>query len=71
MLVVLDRSDEIDWLSVRNLSEVHVLAADQLNTYDVVNARTIVFSQAGLDAFVGARSANTQALSAEPEVPET
>ena len=71
VLVVLDRSDEIDWLSVRNLSEVHVLAADQLNTYDVVNARTIVFSQAGLDAFVGARSANTQALSAQPEVPET
>lgn len=60
VLVVLDRSDEIDWLSVRNLSEVHVLAADQLNTYDVVNARTIVFSQAGLDAFVGARSANTR-----------
>lgn len=71
VLVVLDRSDEIDWLSVRNLSEVHVLAADQLNTYDVVNARTIVFSQAGLDAFVGARSANTQTLAAEPEVPET
>lgn len=71
VLVVLDRSDEIDWLSVRNLSEVHVLAADQLNTYDVVNARTIVFSQAGLDAFVGARSANTQTLTAEPEVPET
>ncbi|WCC79546.1 50S ribosomal protein L4 [Cutibacterium equinum] len=71
VLVVLDRMEEIAWLSVRNLSEVHVLAADQLNTYDVVNARTIVFSQAGLDAFVGARSASTQALAVEPEVPET
>ena len=64
VLVVLDRSEEVAWLSVRNLNEVHVLAADQLNTYDVVNARTIVFSQAGLDA-------STQALAAEPEVPET
>ena len=71
VLVVLDRSEEVAWLSVRNLNEVHVLAADQLNTYDVVNARTIVFSQAGLDAFVGARSASTQALGAESEVPET
>ena len=71
VLVVLDRSEEVAWLSVRNLNGVHVLAADQLNTYDVVNARTIVFSQAGLDAFVGARSASTQALAAESEVPET
>ena len=30
-----------------------------------------MFSQAGLDAFVGARSASTQALAAESEVPET
>lgn len=71
VLVVLDRSEEIAWLSVRNLPEVHVLAADQLNTYDVVNARLIVFSQAGLDAFLGATGSKAEELAAEPEVPET
>ena len=70
-LVVATRADELTALSLRNAPEALVIWADQLNTYDVVNARTIVFSQAGLDAFVGARSASTQALAAEPEVPET
>lgn len=65
-LVVLDRSDEISWLSVRNLPEVHVLAADQLNTYDVVNARTVVFTRAALDSFLGGRGHQGEA-----EVPET
>ena len=38
--------------SVRNLQNVHVLVADQLNTYDVLCADDIVFTQAALDAFV-------------------
>ncbi|XVX21153.1 50S ribosomal protein L4 [Actinomycetota bacterium] len=52
LLVVLDRSDEIGMKSVRNLADVHVLYADQLNTYDVLCADDIVFTQAALDAFV-------------------
>ncbi|RAC12383.1 50S ribosomal protein L4, partial [Burkholderia multivorans] len=32
-LVVLDRDDEVTYLSVRNLPHVHVLTSDQLNTY--------------------------------------
>ncbi|AFV90351.1 MAG: 50S ribosomal protein L4 [Acidipropionibacterium acidipropionici] len=64
VLVVLDRSDEISWLSVRNLAEVHVIAADQLNAYDVLKADQLVFTRAALAAFVGEDAA-------EAEVPET
>jgi large subunit ribosomal protein L4 len=52
LLVVLDRSDLVSLKSVRNLEGVHVLAADQLNTYDVLCADDVVFTRAGLDAFV-------------------
>ena len=49
---MLERGDEVALKSVRNLQNVHVLAADQLNTYDVLCADDIVFTQAALDAFV-------------------
>jgi large subunit ribosomal protein L4 len=52
LLVVLERGDEVTMKSVRNLENVHVLVADQLNTYDVLCADDIVFTQAALDAFV-------------------
>lgn len=51
-LVVLDRNESLAWSSLRNLTKVHVLAADQLNTYDVLNAETIVFTSAALAALV-------------------
>ena len=51
-LVVLARGDDVAFKSVRNLEGVHVLVADQLNTYDVLCADDIVFTQAALDAFV-------------------
>ena len=44
VLVVLSREDEADWLSLRNAAEVHLLAADQLNTYDVLVADEVVFT---------------------------
>ena len=52
VLVVLDRTDLVSMKSVRNLEGVHVLAADQLNTYDVLCADDVVFTRAALDAFV-------------------
>jgi large subunit ribosomal protein L4 len=52
LLVVLDRSDLVSLKSVRNLEGVHVLAADQLNTYDVLCADDVVFTSAALEAFV-------------------
>ena len=51
-LVVLERTDTVSWLSLRNAQEVHLVAVDQLNTYDVLAADDIVFSQGAYDAFV-------------------
>ncbi|WIX80011.1 50S ribosomal protein L4 [Amycolatopsis carbonis] len=52
VLVVLHRDDELSWVSLRNLPEVHILWADQLNTYDVLVNDDVVFTKAAYDAFV-------------------
>ncbi|MFT4083101.1 MAG: 50S ribosomal protein L4 [Nocardioides sp.] len=53
-LVVLDRGETTTWLSLRNAPEVHIVAVDQLNTYDVLASDDVVFSKAAYDALVGA-----------------
>jgi large subunit ribosomal protein L4 len=57
-LVVLDRDDEVTWLSLRNVEVVHLLAVDQLNTYDVLLSDDVVFTKGAYDAFVAARTSN-------------
>ena len=52
ILVVLDRNDDVSYLSLRNIQDVHVIPADQLNAYDVLKAEKIVFTSAALEAFV-------------------
>ena len=52
-LLVLERSDALTWLSLRNAVEVHIVAVDQLNTYDVLAADDVVFTRGAYDAFVG------------------
>jgi large subunit ribosomal protein L4 len=52
-LVVLDRAESAAWLSLRNLPEVHIIAADQLNTYDVLASDDVVFSATAYQAFTG------------------
>ena len=53
-LVVLDRGDELTWLSLRNVPAVHLIAVDQLNPYDVLCNDDVVFTKAAFDAFVEA-----------------
>ena len=55
-LVVLERSDVVTVLSLRNVPEVHLLWADQLNTYDVLDNEDIVFTEGSLAAFLGTGS---------------
>ncbi len=55
-LVVVTRSEKVAVKSFRNLQQVNVLQVDQLNTYDVVWADTIVFSAAALEAATGGTS---------------
>ena len=56
VLVVLERTDEVSWKSIRNLKNLHVLAWDQLNAYDVLVSDDIVFTQSAFQSFVGAKS---------------
>jgi large subunit ribosomal protein L4 len=69
VLVVLNRTDEVAWVSVRNLPHVHVIAPDQLNTYDVLLNDDVVFTKDSLDVFlagpVRGRSAKAVARSSE------
>ncbi|MDN3482782.1 50S ribosomal protein L4 [Arthrobacter sp. APC 3897] len=53
MLVVIERANDVAALSVRNLTDVHVIYVDQLNTYDVLVADDVVFTKAAYDEFVG------------------
>ena len=55
VLVVLQRNQELTALSLRNLPQVHVLWADQLNTYDVLDADDVIFTQGALESFLGAK----------------
>jgi len=61
-LVVLERNDSITWLSLRNAPQVHIVAVDQLNTYDVLASDDVVFTKGAYDAFVnGAAPAGEEA----------
>jgi large subunit ribosomal protein L4 len=52
VLVVAAADDELTWKSLRNVRGVHLLAAGQLNTYDVLVSDHVVFTEAALDQFV-------------------
>jgi large subunit ribosomal protein L4 len=74
LLVVVQRSDEVTWKSLRNVPQVHVLVPDQLNTYDVLISDDVVFTRAALDEFIAGpakgRSAKASATESETEAPE-
>jgi large subunit ribosomal protein L4 len=70
VLVVIERSDQVAWQSLRNLPTVHLLAPDQLNTYDVLLSDDVVFTRGALEAFVAGpatgRSASAVGRSTAP-----
>lgn len=72
VLVVLDRTEDVAWLSVRNVAEVHALAVDQLNTYDVIVNDKVVFTSAALDTFIAGpgKGKAVKAVATESEAAE-
>ncbi|MFV2145317.1 MULTISPECIES: 50S ribosomal protein L4 [Isoptericola] len=72
VLVVTERSDELTIKSLRNVEQVHLLTADQLNTYDVLVSDDVVFTQGALDAFLAGpttgKSVKAVATEGEAEV---
>jgi large subunit ribosomal protein L4 len=56
VLAVIHRDDELSWKSLRNVALVHVLTEDQLNTYDVLAADNVVFTEQALQSFIARAS---------------
>ena len=52
VLVVADRSDQLTWKSLRNVSGVHVIDPGQLNSYDVLVRDRVVFTKPAFESFV-------------------
>jgi large subunit ribosomal protein L4 len=52
ILVVVERSDELTWKSLRNVTGVHLLEWGQLNTYDVLVSDELIFTLGALEAFL-------------------
>jgi large subunit ribosomal protein L4 len=71
-LVVVEREDEVTWLSLRNVPSVHLLVPDQLNTYDVLVSDDVIFTQGAFDAFVAgpATGKGAKAVATESEAEE-
>ncbi|MBN6036326.1 50S ribosomal protein L4 [Amycolatopsis sp. 195334CR] len=72
VLVVLHRDDELTWRSVRNLTDVHLITPDQLNTYDVLVNDDVVFTKSAYDVFVAgpAKGKGAKATARSSEVAE-
>jgi large subunit ribosomal protein L4 len=52
VLVVLSRSEDIAWRSLRNADDLHLIVNDQLNAYDVLVSDDVVFSESALREFI-------------------
>jgi large subunit ribosomal protein L4 len=64
ILVVLPFGDQIGWRSLRNVPEVHLLWAGQLNTYDVLDSDDVVFTRAALEEFLAASGRTVEVTAA-------
>jgi len=59
-LVVATREDALTFKSLRNLQGVHLLAFDQLNTYDVLVSDDVIFTEDALRAFLDSREVEAE-----------
>ena len=70
LLVVVSRSEDAAWRSLRNAENLHLLVPDQLNAYDVLKSDDIVFSEAAINDFLQAKTAgkSVKSVARESEV---
>jgi len=69
ILVVLSADDVSGWKSLRNVPEVHLITAGQLNTYDVLVSDDVVFTKQALDEFISATGSRGSQDSVESAAP--
>lgn len=70
LLVVVSRSEDLAWRSLRNAENLHLLVPDQLNAYDILKSDDIVFSEAAIKDFLKAKAAGkgVKSVARESEV---
>ena len=68
LLVVLSRSEDVAWRSLRNAENTHLIVNDQLNAYDVLRADDVVFSESAIREFIAGPVKTASAVARENEV---
>ena len=70
LLVVVSRTEDLAWRSLRNAENLHLLVPDQLNAYDILKSDDIVFSETAIKDFLKAKSAgkSVKSVARESEV---
>lgn len=68
LLVVVSRSEDIAWRSLRNADDLHLLVPDQLNAYDILKSDDVVFSESAIKDFLAGPRKMVQAVAREREV---
>ena len=70
LLVVVSRSEDLAWRSLRNAENLHLLVPDQLNAYDILKSDDVVFSEAAIKDFLKIKTAgkSVKSVARESEV---
>jgi large subunit ribosomal protein L4 len=69
LLVVLARTEDVAWRSLRNADNVHLLVPDQLNAYDILKSDDVIFTDAAIKDFLNgsAKGKGVKAVGRESE----
>ena len=68
LLVVVSRTEDLAWRSLRNADDLHLLVPDQLNAYDILKSDDIVFSENAIKDFLAGPRKVAKAVARESEV---
>ena len=68
VLVVLARSEDTAWRSLRNADDMHLIVNDQLNAYDVLVSDDIVFTETAIREFISGSKKSATAVARESEI---
>ena len=67
VLVVLSRSEDAAWRSLRNADDLHLIVNDQLNAYDILVSDDVVFSENAIREFIAGPAKVSKAVARESE----
>jgi len=70
LLVVLARTEDVAWRSLRNADNVHLLVPDQLNAYDILKSDDVIFTDAAIKDFLSgnAKGKGAKAVASASEI---